>query len=50
MQTAWGVGGQSQVVSCNNSCCLTSTLLDGHFLVFFESHISLEDAGGWYHE
>lgn len=50
VQTAWGVGGQSQVVSCHNSCCLTSTLLDGHFLVFFEGHISLADVGGWYHE
>jgi hypothetical protein len=49
MQTAWGVGGQSQVVSCHNSCCLTSTLLDGHFLVF-EGHISLEDVGGRYRE
>jgi hypothetical protein len=50
MQTAWGVGGQSQVVSCHNSCCLTSTVLDGHFLVFFEGHTWLEDVGGQYHE
>jgi hypothetical protein len=50
MQTAWGVGGQSQVVSCHNSCCLTSTLLDGHFLVLFEGRISLEVVGGRYHE
>jgi len=50
MQTAWGVGGQSRAVSSHNSCCLTSTLLDRHFLVFFEGHISLEEVGGRYHE
>ena len=32
-----------------SQCCLTSALLDGHFLVF-EGYISLEDVGGRYQE
>ena len=44
-----GSRGQSQVVRCHSSCCLTSVLLDGSFLVFFEGHISLGDIGGQYY-